>query len=124
MGQPTHSHLGRHNPLLPCAALLSSSEILDYDVLIAQTSCCEGGLGILYPSHHAAPDFVITMAQSLRYVIQGFQLNDDLEPFRMNESIQQLYLRALNPGSEILQRFDRLLDPIAEVPVSPKCPPN
>ena len=71
-------------------------------MLIAQTSCKEGGLGLLYPSHRAVPDFILTMAQSLCYATHGFALNDDLEPILMHETVQKLYLRASNPDSTIL----------------------
>lgn len=74
------------------ARLVHRSDIPDYALLIPQASCKQGGLGIFYPSHQAAPAFVltITIIQSSRYATNGFGLNEDLTPVPVHESIQHI----------------------------------
>ena len=45
--------------------------IPDHAMLVAQTSVGKGGLGLVYPSHRAVPDFVLTMISSTRYAAGG-----------------------------------------------------
>ena len=62
------------------------------------------------------------MAMAMRHASQGFTINRDLAPCQLHPTVQDLYRRASNPHSLILQRFELLLLPIAEVACGPRCP--
>ena len=71
---------------------------------IAHTHLNNGGLGLLYPSHRAAPDFIITMTSAIRYATSGFRPSIDLEPTRLHQSITNLFDQQINTDSTILKR--------------------
>ena len=104
------------------ATLLGQESIPQYSMNIGHVGTGRGGLGLLYSSHRAAPDFVLTMAKSMRYAAQGFSFNVDTAPVTVHPTISDLYLRASNPESAILERFEILLPHIAEIAVAPTCP--
>ena len=47
------------------AKLVARESPVKYDLLVSQLSIDMGGLDILYPSHRAAPNFIITMAVAI-----------------------------------------------------------
>jgi hypothetical protein len=49
------------------ASLAGRKSIPKYALLTSQLNVDMGGRDILYPSHQAAPDFVLTMAAAMRY---------------------------------------------------------
>ena len=92
-------------------------------MLIAQTSVGQGGLGLIYPSHCAVPDFVLTIVSSARYAgEEGFKLNPDTGPVVMHQTIHDLYQRSQNPKSRLLKLFQDLLHVVADAAVSDNCP--
>ena len=101
---------------------LTGRAIPQASLMLSQISVANGGLGLLNASARAIPDFVLTMAMAMRHASQGFRINKDLAPCRLHPTVQDLYCRASNPDSLILQRFELLLLPIAEVACGPKCP--
>mmetsp|Transcript_18973 Transcript_18973/g.34190 ORF Transcript_18973/g.34190 Transcript_18973/m.34190 type:complete len:1170 (+) Transcript_18973:5063-8572(+) len=101
---------------------LTGRAIPQATLMISQISVADGGLGLLNASARAIPDFVLTMAMAMRHASQGFRVNKDLAPRRLHPTVQNLYCRASNPDSLILQRFEHLLLPIADVACGPKCP--
>ena len=106
------------------ATLLGRESLPDYSLLIAQLRVGSGGLGILYPSQRAAPDFVLTMKAAMKYAAHGFQFNSDLNATRLHPSISRLFDDSINTESIYLQRFHLLAPHIADVAVSIKCPPE
>ena len=104
------------------ASLVGHEDIPEYALLISQLSVSHGGLGLLYPSHRAAPDFVITMKEAYQYATKGFTFNEDLDPFQVHPTIASLFSLDTNPNSKYLQRFHRLLPHLAHIACPPKCP--
>ena len=51
---------------------LTTSRIPDHTKYISHVHVNKGGLSLLYPSHLAAPDFVISMTSAIRYATTGF----------------------------------------------------
>ena len=88
----------------------------------AQVSIKYGGLGILYPSHIAAPYFVITMTNTMQFIKQGVRYNKDLEHTRICSTIASLYYQEFNPQSRILRIFYTLLPQGAKVATPPNTP--
>ena len=70
--------------------LVGQENLPTYALLIAQTSVSMGGLGLLYPSHQAALDFVINMTSSMKCATSGIQLNKDLTLLQFCPSIGAL----------------------------------
>ena len=94
-------------------------------MLVAQTSVGKGGLGLVYPSHRAVPDFVLTMILPTRYAAgEGFVFDRELSPVTDHDSITRLYQLASNPDSTILKKFNALMPVLAANVVSHKCPAN
>ena len=87
--------------------------------IFAQISVGMGRMGLLYPSHQAAPDFVINITASMKCATSGIRLNKDLQAFRFCPSIAALYSRELNPDSTYLHCFHSLVTSIAEVECAP-----
>ena len=81
-----------------------------------------GGLGLLYPSHQAAPDFVINMKSSMKCATDGIWLNKDLDPLQFCPYIGALYSQEHNPNSTYLHQFYALLHFIAQVGCAPTTP--
>ena len=104
------------------ASLVGHEDIPEYALLISQLSVSHGGLGLLYPSHRAAPDFVITMKEAYQYATKGFTFNEDLDPFQVHPTIASLFSLDTNPNSKYLQRFHRLLPHLAHIACPPKMP--
>ena len=73
----------------------------------------KGGLGVLYASHRAAPDLVLTLTGAMRYTRRGVRLNPDIEPHRLHPTITDLFDSTSNPSSLILKRYHALLPHIA-----------
>ena len=86
----------------------------------------KGGLGLVYPSHRAVPDFVLTMISPTRYASgEGFIFDRELSPVTVHNSITRLYQLASNPDSAILKKCNALVPVLAINAVSPhKCPEN
>jgi hypothetical protein len=91
-------------------------------ILISQLGLASGGLGLLCPRTRAAPDFVITMTAATRNAQHGFRLHHDLLPFKLHQSLSNLFQTSTNPTSHILQRFQRLLPSIAHIACAPSTP--
>ena len=104
------------------AELIGQDSIPDMALYIAQLSLADGGLSLLKPGNRAAPDYVITMTQAMRFAGQGIKLHPELEPIYFHPSISELYLPAFNPKSFYLQRFNLLLPHIANVACARACP--
>ena len=51
--------------------LVGQENLPTYALFITQTSVSMGGLGLLYPSHRAAPDFVLNMTSSIKFTTTG-----------------------------------------------------
>ncbi len=103
--------------------LLASPSTSSHAILISQLSLRAGRLGLLCPRTRATPDFVITMAATIRNATNGFKLHKDLLPFQLHDSITQLFHPDTNPDSLIQQHFHTLLPQIASVACPPSTPP-
>ena len=90
-------------------------------MIIGIMSTDQGGLGILYPSHHAVPDYVLGMVLSVCYIREeGIDLNEDVVDITMHESIGYLYQCKSNPESTILKNYEALVTQVAKAALSPK----
>ena len=54
-------------------------------------------LGLLHPSHRAAPDFVINMTSSMKCATNGIRLNKDLAPLQSAHPSVHSTRRTLTP---------------------------
>ena len=106
------------------AKITGRDDVPDLALFLSQIPLAKGGLGIISPSCRAAPDFVITMAQAMRYASNGFSFSKDLESTNLHPSITDLFLLESNPHSLYLKRFYKLLPHIASIATGPKCPPE
>jgi hypothetical protein len=62
------------------------------------------------------------MTATIRNAQQGFRLRHDLLPFKLHQSLSNLFQTSTNPTSHILQRFQRLLPSIAHIACAPSTP--
>lgn len=104
--------------------LLERTDIPHHSQLMAQSACSKGGLGLIYTSHRAATDFVITMINAMKFASKGVRLNKDLESTTLCSTIGALCSKEENPESTILNQFRLLLPHIAKVPTPPSTPDN
>ena len=104
------------------ASLLNQPTIPPSTILISQLGLASGGLGILSPRTRAVPDFVITMTTATRNAKHGFNLHRDLLPFKLHQSICDLFTPSINTTSHILQRYQHLLPKIAYIACAPSTP--
>ena len=104
--------------------LLHIPSLSDHSKCIAHLHTNHGGLGLLFPRHRAASDFVITMTSATRNANDGFKLNSDLLPIQLHPSITNLFQTTHNPHSKCLARYNLLLPAIANIACLEKCPPN
>ena len=98
------------------AKLMGRTSLPDYAQLISHIGISKGGLGLLYASHCAAQDFVLTLTGAMRYMRKGIYLNPDIQPHRLHPTIADLFDSVTNPSSLVLQRYN------APPPTSPKSP--
>ena len=88
--------------------------------LICHLNINKGGLGILNPSLRAAPDFVLNMMISRRRSIRGFNINNDIQPVVLHQTITNLYDITHNASSKCLQIYNGLVTQIGPL----CCPPT
>ena len=81
------------------ATIANRESIPNHTLIIAQIGKGVGGLGFLYPSHIAAPNFVITMNSSMNYTTQGIRPNPDIALFKFCPTVAALYSWSHNPDS-------------------------
>ena len=88
--------------------------------LICHLNVNKGGLGILQPSLRAAPDYVLNMMICKRRSTRGFNINNDIRPVMLHQSITDLYDHTQNKSSKCLQIYNGLLPHIGPL----CCPPD
>jgi hypothetical protein len=93
-------------------SLLDQPSIPPSAILISQLGLGSSGLGLLCPQTCVAPDFIITMTTAIVNAPQGFRLHRDLLPFKLHQSLCDLFTPFTNHTSHILQRFQHLLPKI------------
>ncbi len=101
-----------------------SENLPTYANLIAHLNINKGGLGILHASTRAIPDFIINMMTSHRCATQGFQLNKEVPPTLINNSLRDLFNVSLNNSSQYLNKYHQLLPHIATIACPPSCIPT
>ena len=55
--------------------LVGCTSLPGYVQLISRIGVSKGSLGVLYASHHAAPDLVLALTGAMRYAKTGIRLN-------------------------------------------------
>jgi len=98
------------------ASLLYKPSIPPSAILISQLGLASGGLGLICPRTHAAPDFVITMTTTTRNAKHCFRLHRDLLSFKLHQSLCDLFTPSIN------KRYQHLLPKIAYIACTPPTP--
>ena len=100
--------------------LLTEEPLPHISKLICHLNINKGGLGILNPSLRAAPDFVLNMMICKRRSIRGFNINNDIQPITLHQTITNLYDLTQNTSSKCLQIYNGLVTHIGPL----CCPPT
>jgi hypothetical protein len=82
----------------------NNNYIPTYSTLNAHLNTNSGGHGFLNASICTAPDFVLNMMLSKQRAIQGFRINNNIQPILPHDSISDFYNTKANPSSLCLQR--------------------